>query len=33
MTLPRPLVHLVLLASIALGVIAGTRLFAVFGGG
>jgi hypothetical protein len=32
MTLPRPLVHVVLLAAIALGTIAGTRLFAFFGG-
>ena len=32
MTLPRPLVHAVLLASIVLGVVAGTRLFAFFGG-
>ena len=32
MTLPRPLVHLILLASIALGMAAGVRLFAFFGG-
>lgn len=32
MTLPRPLVHLVLLASIVLGMVAGIRLFTFFGG-
>jgi hypothetical protein len=32
MTLPRPLVHLVLLAAIGLGMLAGTRLFGFFGG-
>ena len=32
MRLPRPLVHLALLAAIALGIVAGTRVFAFFGG-
>jgi hypothetical protein len=32
MMLPRPLAHLVLLAAIVLGIIAGTRVFGLFGG-
>jgi hypothetical protein len=32
MTLPRPLVHLVLLASIVAGILAGTQVFTFFGG-
>lgn len=32
MTLPRPIVHLILLAAIVLGVVAAIRLFAFFGG-
>jgi hypothetical protein len=32
MMLPRPLVHIILLASIVLGIVAGTRVFAFLGG-
>ncbi len=33
MTVPRPLVTVIMVAAIVLGVIAGARLFVVFGGG
>jgi hypothetical protein len=33
MRLPRLLVHLVLVASIVLGIVVGTRLYAFFAGG
>jgi hypothetical protein len=32
MSIPRLLVHVVMLAAVVLGVVAGTRVFAFFGG-
>lgn len=33
MRLPRPVVHVLLVAAVAAGALAGVRLFAFFGGG